>query len=65
MQKIDPKVIRKARRALDLTQTDAARIIGVAKRTWQSWEAGTRNMPVKKWELWQFYTTSFNSTPSN
>jgi DNA-binding transcriptional regulator YiaG len=49
--KISPQKIKKARHKLGLTQPEAASVIGAAKRTWQDWESGQRNMPEAKWEL--------------
>lgn len=48
-----PAGIRAARRAAGLTQEKAAEIIGATRRAWQEWEAGRRNMPWAKWELFQ------------
>ena len=36
-----------------LTQEQAAREISATRRAWQEWEAGRRNMPPAKWELFQ------------
>jgi DNA-binding transcriptional regulator YiaG len=49
--KISPQKIKQARQKLGLTQPEAASVIGAAKRTWQDWESGARNMPMAKWEL--------------
>jgi DNA-binding transcriptional regulator YiaG len=39
------EAVRAARVAANLTQTEAAKLLGgFAKRTWQAWEAGTRRM---------------------
>lgn len=43
--------IKKRRQTAGLTQTEAAKTIGAALRTWQHWEGGTRTMPAAKWEL--------------
>lgn len=42
-----------ARKVAGLTQEQAARVIGATRRAWQEWEAGRRNMPWAKWELFQ------------
>lgn len=49
---INPADIIAARKRAGLTQTKAGALIGAALRTWQAWEAGDRNMPGAKWELW-------------
>lgn len=48
-----PSKIKAARVAAGLTQEQAARVIGATRRAWQEWEAGRRNMPCAKWELFQ------------
>lgn len=48
-----PSDIRAARQDAGLTQERAAHLIGAARRAWQEWEAGRRNMPWAKWELFQ------------
>lgn len=48
-----PSDIRAARNSAGLTQERAARLIGATRRAWQEWEAGRRNMPPAKWELFQ------------
>lgn len=45
------ETIRQARKAAGLTQENAAQVIGATRRAWQEWEAGRRNMPWAKWEL--------------
>jgi DNA-binding transcriptional regulator YiaG len=54
--KVNPQKIKKARHKLGLTQPEAASVIGAATRTWQDWEAGARNMPLAKWELFVLKT---------
>ena len=46
-----PVQIRASRKNAGLTQEQAARVIGATRRAWQEWEAGRRNMPGAKWEL--------------
>jgi len=48
-----PDGIRTARKALNMTQEQAGAVIGATRRAWQDWEAGRRNMPGAKWELFQ------------
>jgi transcriptional regulator with XRE-family HTH domain len=45
------QVIRNARMLLDLTQEEAGRLVGVTRRAWEYWEAGTRKIPVAAFEL--------------
>lgn len=41
-----PNRIRSWRTRLDLTQADAASLIGVSSAGWRKWEAGVREMPT-------------------
>lgn len=43
---IDPAALRRARRAVDLTQRQAADEIGVTERTIRSWERGRHPVPA-------------------
>ena len=52
----DPEDVRAARNSAGLTQEQAAQVIGATRRAWQEWEAGRRNMPGAKWELFQIKT---------
>ena len=47
----DPEAIRSARKRAELTQAQAAGLIGAGVRTWEDWEAGRRNMPPAKWHF--------------
>lgn len=49
-------VIRDARIAADLTQTEAAQTVRVSLRAWQRWEAGDRTMPPGLFELFMLKT---------
>ena len=51
-----PSDIRESRLSIGLTQAQAGAIIGATRRTWQDWEAGRRNMPPAKWELFLLKT---------
>jgi len=42
-----------ARKELNLTQSQAANILYVSKRTWQQWELGQRKMHPAFWELFK------------
>ena len=53
-----PTEIREARHRAGLTQAAAGALIGATRRTWQDWEAGRRNMPPAKWELFQIKVKS-------
>ena len=55
-----PDDIRQARKAAGLTQAQAGELIGATRRAWQEWEAGRRNMPGAKWELWVIKTKGVN-----
>lgn len=51
-----PEQVRDLRTDAGLTQTEAAELVHVGHRTWQSWEAATgepssRTMPAAAWEL--------------
>lgn len=46
-----PIKLKHMRLIYQLTQAEAAELIAVSKRSWVSWEGGTRNMPVQKWAL--------------
>jgi DNA (cytosine-5)-methyltransferase 1 len=51
-----PAVIRATRDTLGLTQTEAAALVYVDKRTWQKWEGGERAMMPAVWELFLLKT---------
>lgn len=44
------------RKAANLTQAQAGELIRAKRRTWQEWEAGRRNMPPAKLELFKLLT---------
>lgn len=46
-----PKKIKAARLKAQLTQQQAADVMGVLLRSWQRWEYGTRAMNPRNWEL--------------
>lgn len=48
-----PHVVKAAREAAGLTQTDAARLVYSELRAWQRWEAGDRAMHPGLWELFR------------
>ena len=48
-----PAEIRAARKAASMTQTEAAKLVYSALRTWQDWEAGTSPMHPGLWRLFQ------------
>jgi len=47
-----PEQIKQARKEAGLTQTQAAALIDMKRRTWQHWETGDRNMHPALWEMW-------------
>jgi DNA-binding transcriptional regulator YiaG len=51
-----PSIIKDVRKQSGLTQTQAGMMIGAALSTWQAWEAGTRNMPQAKYNLFLLMT---------
>lgn len=52
-----PEQVKDARVKAGLTQEQAGAVVGApSRRTWQDWEAGRRNMPPAKWELFLLKT---------
>ena len=51
-----PADVRAARKAARLTQTEAAKLVCSALRTWQDWEAGTAPMHPGLWRLFRIET---------
>jgi DNA (cytosine-5)-methyltransferase 1 len=49
----DPAEIIAARERLHLSTLDCAKLVHSARRTWQQWESGDRNMHPGLWELFQ------------
>lgn len=45
------EIVRAARRAAGLTQTEAAAMIYRTRRNWQQWESGERRMDAALFEL--------------
>ena len=56
MQSPSPGDIRAARDAAGLTQEQAAALVHAARRAWQDWERGERQMPPAAWELFRLKT---------
>ena len=57
MEKPTPEMIRAARVAAGLTQTEAAAVVHrPSYRTWQDWERGRAQMPLDAWELFLLKT---------
>ena len=48
-----PANIAAARRSLDLTQAQAAALLGVIRETWARYECGTRAMSASDWRYWR------------
>ncbi len=46
-----PEAVKAARTRSGLTQKAAGALVHSSMRTWQDWEAGARNMPAGKFEL--------------
>ena len=51
-----PAILRASRKALSLSQAQAAFMVDTKPRTWKSWEDGSRNMPPAMWSLWCMVT---------
>ncbi|MDR2172822.1 MAG: YdiL family protein [Burkholderiales bacterium] len=56
MKKPKPEQIIAARHSVGHTQTEAAHTIFSALRTWQNWEAGSREMPRSAFVLYLILT---------
>lgn len=56
MKNPDPELIRSARAASGLTQTEAAQTVFVSLVTWARWEAGTCPMPRGLFDLFMIKT---------
>jgi putative transcriptional regulator len=48
-----PAQIRRARLAANMTQRQAAELIGYSLRMWEEWESGRSPMRAVIWETWQ------------
>ena len=48
-----PAVIKAARLAAGLTQTEAAALVYRRLNSWQDWEAGNRHIDLGLWDLFQ------------
>ena len=46
-----PETITAKRKALSLTQEQAAALLGMSRRAWAGWETGERDMPRPLWTL--------------
>lgn len=53
-----PQAIRDKRADLDLTQTEAAKLVYSSLRAWQQWESGERRMHPGLWELFVIKTSA-------
>jgi len=51
-----PTDVTSARLALDLTQTEAAAVLGADRVTWARYEGGTRNLSAVEWRYWLHVT---------
>jgi len=58
MNNPDPKSIITARKAAGLTQTQAAKLVHAACRSWQQWEAGDRKMHPAFYHLFLIRATA-------
>lgn len=53
-----PEEVRALRESLNLTQTEAGKIIFCSLRGWQEWEGGNRAMHPAFWELFRLKTSA-------
>ena len=65
MESPDKEVIRAARQAAGLTQTQAAELVFSKLRAWQQWEAGDRAMHPALWELFCIKTEKPVAAPTD
>lgn len=56
MEKPTPEEVKEARTRAGLKQREAAELVHVALRAWQSWEDGSRQMSLTAWELFNIKT---------
>jgi transcriptional regulator with XRE-family HTH domain len=62
-----PAELKQARQSAGLTQSAAAALLGVALRTWQSWEDGGRNgrrMPAFAWRCFVVLSREKGAKPA-
>lgn len=52
-----PEALRAQRRRAELTQCQAAELLGVSRRSVAGWETGERDMPRPLWTLFLMLTT--------
>ena len=52
-----PDALRAQRRRAGLTQSQAAKLLGVSRRSIAGWETGERPMPRALWTLFLMLTT--------
>ena len=57
--------VYQARYDARLTQRNAAALLGISVRTWESWEAGTRNMPAGKMVLFKLLAARRTPAPTH
>jgi putative transcriptional regulator len=58
-----PSEIKAARKAADLTQTEAAELVHSTLRSWQDWEYGKYPIHAGLWELFLIKTKGSACTP--
>jgi putative transcriptional regulator len=46
-----PELIKEKRHEVGLTQSQAAKLVHRTRGNWQQWEAGTRQIDLAAWEL--------------
>lgn len=56
----DPASIEAARRAMKMTQRQAAEVVYGTEAAWKAWESGNRPMHAGLWELFKLKTFDHN-----
>jgi len=58
MKSPTPEQIKQARKDASLTQSQAAALLGMTRRTWQHWELGDRQMSEPLWAIFKIRSTA-------
>lgn len=60
---VAPAQVVATRKAANMTQVNAAAVIGATARSWKAWEGGTRNMPPAKLQLFKLLLREETARP--
>jgi len=60
-----PKDIKQARLDAGLTCAQAARLVGVTTGMWFKYESGSNEMPLYRWELFQYKLNEVDHVQTN